>query len=63
MYEAKLDTLGITIKMSDDQYKTLQEKEVVDDQTGEELYKAKIINVDPDSILLIKETKFKRVEE
>lgn len=63
IYRLDLKSLGIVLELDEEAYKCTQEKRVVDEKSGEFLYNARIIKCDDDTLLVVKESKFERVEK
>ena len=63
MYKLKIPRLEITIELSEKSYKNCQTKKVEDENTGEFLYNAKLINVDSDVLIVAKEERFEKIND
>ena len=62
-YRLDLKSLGIVLELDEEAFKATQEKRVIDEKTNEFLYTARIIKCDDDTLLVVKESKFEKMEE
>ena len=62
-YRLDLKSLGIVLELDEESFKATQEKRVIDEKTNEFLYAARIIKCDDDTLLVVKESKFEKMEE
>ena len=62
MVELHLDKLNCILELTDEDFKNLQRKRIVDGETDEFLYYAKVVTIDDNIILIAKESAFKVIE-
>lgn len=62
MIRLKLERFNCSLEFSDKDYENLQVKRIIDDETGEFLYNARVITINENIILIAKESAFKVIE-
>lgn len=62
MIRLKLENFNCSLELSDKDYENLQVKRIIDDETGEFLYNARVITINENIILIAKESAFKVIE-
>lgn len=63
MYKLNLHKMGCSISLSDKDFEQLPIKRIVDNETDEFMYNAKIITIDENIILLAREDMFEKIKE
>ena len=62
MIRLELEKFDCSLEFSDKDYENLQVKRIIDEETGEFLYNARVVSIDDNIILIAKESAFKVIE-